>query len=238
MIISHRIHKFTLVCLTAIAFTTACTGGEGELEVRAWGEEFIEEGIPATELADGWAVSFDRFEVELRDVSAAGVALPDPAPLDLAQPSEGMGQLIGRASVATGDHDDARFTIAAVEIEGRASKDGVEKTFAWSFDTAVEYSNCETLTQVSRDAVAQLQITVHADHLFYDSLVSEEPDLRFDAIAQADTDADGIVTQAELASAGLGAYDPGNLEIDDLWGFVSAQAQTMGHVDGEGHCES
>ncbi|KIG19304.1 putative lipoprotein [Enhygromyxa salina] len=217
---------------------TACASGEGQVEVRAWGEDFIEVGIPAAEFADGWAVSFERFEVVLRDVSVAGATLADPAPLELAQPSEGVGQLVGRAVAPAGDHDDARFSIAQLEIEGRAIKDGVEKTFAWSFATPVDYTNCETLTQVPRDGVGQLLITVHADHLFYDSIVSEDPDLRFNAIAEADTNADGVVTQAELESADLGAYDPGNLEIDDLWAFLSAQVQTMGHVDGEGHCAS
>jgi hypothetical protein len=230
------IHAFALVCLTAPV--TACSGGEGEIEVRAWGEDFIEAGIPAAEFADGWAISFDRFEVELRDVSVAGASVPDPASLDLVQPTAGIGQLVGRASVSAGEFDDAQFTIARVEVEGRATKDGDEKTFAWTFETAVDYANCEAVTEVPRDGVGVLQVTVHADHLFYDSTVSAEPDLRFAAIAAADTDADGVVTQAELANADLGAYDPGNLEIDDLWAFVSAQAQTMGHVDGEGHCES
>jgi hypothetical protein len=47
--------------------------------------------------------------------------------------------------------------------------------------------------------------SVHADHLFYDSLVSEEPQLLFqphaNANANADTDADGQVTKAELSVA-------------------------------------
>jgi hypothetical protein len=216
----------------------ACSGGEGEVEVRVWGEAFIEEGIPATELADGWAIGFDGFEVVLRDVSVAGVSFEDPEPVDLSEPSEGRGQRVGRAAAPAGEHDDAAFSIVSVVVEGSAEQGGVTKTFAWTFDTAVAYSNCETQTEVPRGGVGELQITVHADHLFYDSLVSEEPALRFDAIAAADTDNDGEVTMAELAAADIGAYDPGNLAIDDLWSFLAAQAQTMGHVDGEGHCGS
>lgn len=231
----------TQIRLTSVflcACMAGCAAGEGEVEVRTWGESFIEDGIPADELADGWAIEFARFEVELRDVSIAGASLEDPEPIDLVQASEGRGQLIGRASVPAGEHDDAAFTLASATIEGSAMKDGVTKTFSWTFDTPVDYMNCETVTDVPRDGVGELQITVHADHLFYDSLVSEEPALRFDAIAAADADDDGEVTMAELAAADIGAYDPGNLAIDDLWSFLAAQAQTMGHVDGEGHCAS
>lgn len=226
---------FTLACACIAA---SCAAGEGEVEVRTWGEAFIEDGIPADELADGWAIEFGRFEVELRDVSIAGASVEDPDPIDLAQASEGRGQLIGRAAVPAGDHEDAAFTIVRVQLEGSAEQGGVVKTFAWTFDTPVAYMDCETLTEVPRNGVGELQITVHADHLFYDSLVSEEPALRFDAIAAADTDNDGEVSMAELMATDIGAYDPGNLAIDDLWSFLAAQAQTMGHVDGEGHCAS
>lgn len=211
---------------------------DGEVEVRAWGEDFIEMGIPAAEMADGWALTFTRFEIELRDVSIAGVSLDDPDPLDIAEPSDGRGQLVGRATVPAGEHDDAAFTLVRVEIEGSAEKQGVHKSFTWTFDTQVTYADCETRTQVPAGGVGELQITVHADHLFYDSLVSQEPALRFEAIAAADADGDGEVRMAELAATDIGAYDPGNQAIDDLWSFLAAQAQTMGHVDGEGHCAS
>jgi hypothetical protein len=216
----------------------ACAAGEGEVEVRVWGEAFIEEGIPAAAVTDGWAIDLPRFEVELRDVSVAGASFDAPDPFDLAQTSDGVGQLVGRASVAAGEYDDAAFTIARVQLEGSAEKGGVVKNFAWTFDMPIDHEECDTSTEVPRDGVGELQITVHADHLFYDSLVSEQPALRFDAIAAADVDADGEVTMAELAATDIGAYDPGNLAIDDLWSFLAAQAQTMGHVDGEGHCQS
>jgi hypothetical protein len=226
--------QLALLC----TYVAGCAAGEGEVEVRTWGEAFIEDGIPASELADGWAIEFVRFEVELRDVSVAGASFEDPDPIDLAQSSEGRGQLIGRAAAPAGEHDDATFTLARVQLEGSASRGDVTKTFAWTFDTPVTYMDCEAQTEVPRGGVGELQITVHADHLFYDSLVSEQPALRFDAIAAADTDDDGELTMAELAVTDIGGYDPGNLPIDDLWSFLSAQAQTMGHVDGEGHCSS
>jgi hypothetical protein len=114
----------------------------------------------------------------------------------------------------------------------------VTKTFAWEFTTPIVYADCETTTRVPDAGTGTFQVTVHADHLFYDSLVAEQPALGFDAIAAADLDFDDVITTDELAATGLAAYDPGNLPIDDLWAFLSAQAATMGHVDGEGHCAS
>ena len=233
-----KIH-LTEIHLGALLVTLCCAcAGEGEVEVRAWGEDFIEVGIPADAADDGWAITFDRFEVSLRDVSIAGASLEDPEPIDLTEPSEGRGQLVGRASVPAGDYEDAEFTIVSILVNGTAEKDGMQKTFAWTFDIETEFHACETTIEVPRDGVGELQITVHADHLFYDSLVSEEPALRFDPIAVADADNDGEVTMDELAATDIGAYDPGNLAIDDLWSFLTAQAQTTGHVDGEGHCHN
>ncbi len=223
-----------LVLLVLVA--NACSPGEGELEVRTYGEEFIEQGIPADMMSDGWAIEFSRFEVTLRDISIAGAALPDPAPIDLVEPSAGEGQLIGRVAVRAGDHDDLEFTLVTLSLDGSASKAGVTKTFAWEFDVDLQFGACETTTTVAADGLGSVEITIHADHLFYDSLVAEAPALRFDAIAAADGDADGVITRDELAATDIGAYDPGNLPIDDLWAFLVAQAATTAHVDGEGHC--
>jgi hypothetical protein len=232
--------------LLTLAASFACVGdpGRGVVEFRIWGEDFIEEGIPADEFADGWAVEFDRFEVQIRDISIAETPMTDTSPFDISEPSDGEGQLIGLLGVPAGDHADATYTLAWTIVEGRAHKDGVDKTFVWEFEQPVRYTNCEAVTRVEAvtgyegGPLAVFEITVHADHLFYDSLVAEDPDLRFAALAAADSDDDGVITQAELAAADLGAYDPGNLAIDDLWSFLVAQAQTMGHVNGEGHCDS
>lgn len=230
----------TRCCLFILASSCgllACAGGgEGEIEVRAWGEGFIEEGIPAAELVDGWAISFTRFEVELRDVSVAGVEVGDTQTLDLTQASEGRGQLVGRATAPTGEYEDGRYTIAQAIVEGEASQGESTKSFSWTFSEAVAYADCEAVTEIPRDGVGEFQITVHADHLFYDSLASEEPGLAFGPLAAADADDDGVITQAELEAAGLGAYDPGNFDVDNLWDFLVAQAGTMGHVNGELHC--
>lgn len=229
----------TFVMLSCAALT-ACGDtepGQGTVEVTAYGESFIEEGIPASEVRDGWAVQFTRFEVHFRDITVAGEPLPDPAPIDLTKASGGAGHVLGALEVKAGRHTDASFTIAALHVAGRAEKGQEVKTFDWTFDQPVRYHACETTTDVEAKGTSGFEITLHADHLLYDSLVSEEPELTFQAFADADT-GDGIITREELAAASIGGLDPGNADIEDLWAWLVALVETLGHVDGEGHCHA
>ena len=51
--------------------TTACggDGGTGTVDVSVWGEEYIEQGIPTSDFADGWTARFDRFLIVIGDVT-------------------------------------------------------------------------------------------------------------------------------------------------------------------------
>lgn len=236
-----RISFTALALLSSTSLLSACSGsdeGEGKVQVTVYGEEFIEEGIDASEMDDGWAIEFERFEVTIAGVQVAGEELDDSVTIDISEGSDGAGHAIGEIQVPAGDHEASSFTIERVEVEGSAELDDVTKTFHWVFETPVAYSECETTTSVEEGEAATFQITVHADHLFYDSLVAEEPALLFSALAAADTDDDGEITEEELAVADIGSYDPGNEEADDLWSFLKAQSATLGHVDGEGHCHA
>jgi hypothetical protein len=107
---------------------------------------------------------------------------------------------------------------------------------------------------VTPNGTASVQMTFHLDHVFFDSIVEEEPDLRFEAYAAA-AGSDFVVTFDELASQPLAdlhdidgspllvdgaqiVYDPGStpLAVQDLRSFVYHQATTVGHFNGEGHC--
>jgi hypothetical protein len=220
----------------ASSLAIGCADEATEIEVRAWGEH-VEGGIAAEAFSDGWAVEFSRFEVTLRSISIAGQELADPEPLELSQPSGGQGQLVGRVAVPAGDYDDGAFAIERMEVEGSASKDGVSKSFAWSFPLIVYYSACETSTTVPAGGVGTFQISVHPDHLFHDSLVAEQPAVRFDALAAADSDGDDVITMQELSAAGLGDYDASDIpDVENLAAFVGILATTTIHVDGEQHC--
>lgn len=210
----------------------------GILEVRAYGEEFIEQGIGAAAFEDGWAVQFSRFEVEVASVTVAGQTLSGPVGVDLTQASGGAGQPVTQFEVAAASYSDAAFALRIVGIEGLATKGADVKSISWALDAPTRYSACETSTVVSEQTAGRFEITVHADHLFYDSLVSQAPALRFQPLADADTDGDGAITRAELEAASIGGYDPGNADVATLWEWLVAQAGTVGHVDGEGHCES
>lgn len=223
----------------AFALALGCGEGEGIVRVTAYGEPFIEEGIPADAMDDGWAVAFDRFRVALADVLVAGVAIEVPPDVDVAQASEGAGHELGSAPVAAGDHGGGRFTLERIEVTGSATRGSDRKRFTWLFDAPTAYEACQTSTTVPDDGVGTFQITLHADHLFYDSLVAEAPRISFQALADADEDADGDITPAELRARGIGGYDAGSEGgVDDLWAWLVAAARTIGHVDGEGHCDA
>ncbi len=264
-----------LAWLAAGGMAVASCGDDGAasgtLSVTIYGEEFIEEGIPADTFVDGWAIDFDRFLVSVGEVSAA-VGEDTPAieddgyrVFDLGQSSGGEGAAIVSADVPGGDYDHVGFRIGAgtgtvagnaepedvtlmtdggyaLYVEGTASRNAETKTFAWGFSSATRYSHCEGTAEVDGGS-ASTQITIHADHLFYDDLVSAEPNVAFDLIAAADdtADADGVVTAAELEAVDITAeerYQVGNnSEVTDLWSFIDAQVSTVGHIDGEGHCE-
>jgi hypothetical protein len=97
---------------------------------------------------------------------------------------------------------------------------------------------------VVRDDGASAQLTIHGDHLFYDDLLSAEAKLRFDTLAAADADMDGELTLDELAAVplssippALGPYTAAGSNIDDLAAYVRAATLSLGHFNGEGHCE-
>ena len=233
-----RVQSFLCAALLG---SLACgdAGGEGELSVTLYGEDFVELGIPADAMADDWSVAFDRFEVTVDEVVVGGMPLGTELTLDLAASSEGAGHPVASATVPAGAYGDASFAILRLEVDGSATRGAETKRFAWVFDGTTRYEACETTTEVRPDGAATFEITVHADHLFFDSLVAEEPAVVFQALADADADGDGIIARAELERADIGAYDPGSEGgIDDLWAWLVAQSQRVGHVDGEGHCDT
>lgn len=271
-----RLAVSTLVLVGVAACLPACMDGPtGDLELRVWGEEYIEDGIPTETFVDGWTVSFTSFVVEIRGIAAKGQQLEDGFVVDLAKPGgTGYGQggflLTTMEGVEAGgvgeiewaiahDHahsfenvnadksdtdlmhyDGADILVSGVATRGSgAAQESV--SFTWTFASATHYHPCEATGEIPEDGVGIAQLTVHGDHLFFDDLTSAEPNVAFDLIAQADTDADGEVTREELEAVditGLDRYQTGGQAIPHLWGFIAAQAKQVGHIDGEGHCET
>ena len=82
-------------CILVAPLLGACGDGEGTVRVTAYGEPFIEEGISASDMGDGWAVRFERFEVFIRDVRVAGAGVSVPARVNVAEASGGAGHELG-----------------------------------------------------------------------------------------------------------------------------------------------
>ena len=244
----------------------------GTLTVTVYGEEFIEEGIPATVFSDGWAVDFDTFLVTFGGAAAkagedaAEITVPQYLVFDLARPSGGAGFTLGTVPAPGGTYDHFGYRIrpdasaiagnadaadatalvasgASMRVVGTATKGATTIAFDWSFAKDLSHAHCEVDDDVDGNAVT-MQATIHGDHLFYDDLVSTDPNVAFDLIAASDgadgSAPDGTVTLAELAAQDLTGeerYQVGSFPVTDLRAFIEHQAGTVGHVNGEGHCE-
>ena len=133
---------------------------------------------------------------------------------------------------------DLRF---ALRVTNEACQNGVDET-----DGLV----------VPNNAVVNAEVTVHLDHLFFDTYATDDPSLRFEAWAAVAGD-DGVVTLEDLETQPLAdlrdrdgdplldengdplVYDPGPLSLpaNNLGEYVTAAATTTGHFNGEGHCD-
>ncbi len=200
-----------------------------------------------------------------RGHEAPDVAMTEARVFDLAKSSDSAGYVVVDQEVPAGIYDHLEYRIAppaagkatvgnaaeadlqllldrgaSVYVEGTAEKDGQTKHFAWAFDTDARYSHCDTTIDAKSGETGAAQLTIHGDHLLYDDLFSETPNVAFQLIADADANQDGEITQAELQAMDLrtqARYQVGSTGITDLWRFIRFQTTSVGHIDGEGHCE-
>ncbi len=233
------------------------------LRITAYGEAYIEDRIPAADFVDGWEVQFDRFLLAIGEVSTEADVLDGGFVLDLTSASDGRGHSLGEldtwmdgpplldyqvsplaaATPVSATEDDVAEMVdrgLSILAQGHATRGEEIIEFSWGLSTTTRYTRCRSTADLAADSAPHSQLTIHADHLFYDDLDSPNPNVAFDLVASADRDADGRVTEQELAAVditGQAHYQVGSAEITDLWAFVEAQAHTLGHVDGEGHCD-
>lgn len=147
------------------------SGGTGRARFTVWGEEYIEQGIPEAELADGWSVQYDSFLVVLGHVTVAtsggetGAHLEGTQLFDLVTPGPhevGTTDAIAsktwdavsyafapidadtrlHASASDDDRKSMQAAQASVLVRGSASKGAVGKTFEWAFPTSVVFADC------------------------------------------------------------------------------------------------
>jgi hypothetical protein len=215
-----------------LALVTAACGTEsleGSITSTVYGEDFIEQGIPADVFSDGWSVQFDQFLVSIgkpsttgeREVGDAGFHI-----VDLAQPSSGEGYALAtydapggfyehhgyqlRASATATGVNVGAGDVAAMKaggysmwVRGSATDGAQTKTFDWPLSLSLTYADCEMGQRIDGQDLT-MQSTIHADHLFYDDAVSPEPAVAFQLIANADgadgSQPDDAITLAELAA--------------------------------------
>jgi hypothetical protein len=266
--------------LTAVGVSFLACGGSGSAVFTTWGEEYIEEGIPAqvgseAGFVDGWSVKYSKFLVVVKEIALAqktggrgpkqmgaqvvDLTLKGPVTLQTFantpagkwdQVSYSIGpdaNPVGVGSVTAADVEAMKAGKLGVWVEGLAVKGSTSKRFSWRFALDSLFENCsnpdfgEGLT-VPVGGTETAQLTIHGDHFFYDDLQNGDAALRFEAIASADRDRDGLVSLEELAAVPLttvpaGTYGTGGAgNVKTLRDFVSELSRTIGHFRGEGEC--
>lgn len=138
----------------------------------------------------------------------------------------------------------------ALYVEGQATHSmRGSYAFRWGFGGNTRFHSCQDassqpgLVVTSGSAATAAQLTFHADHLFYDGLQNSDAKVRFTALADSDRNMDRMITLEELASTDLTALPQGQYQtgsapnVNNLRDFVAALTTTVGHWNGEGHCE-
>src|SRR5262245_25805225 len=84
------------------------TGGSGKVDINTWGEEYIEQEIPADEpagesgFADGWSLHYEKCLVNFQSVSVASGGLPGSKVFNMVVP--GIKPIVTLDSVGTGEY--------------------------------------------------------------------------------------------------------------------------------------
>jgi hypothetical protein len=138
-------------------------------------------------------------------------------------------------------------------------------SFRLCIPAATAFGPCQDDTGISGVVVAAAttttaNVTIHGDHLFFNGFPEGAEGTvarRAQWLANADTDADDRVTEAELRAIGptqLGVLFPSTFSdgfpgyslggaprvdghgLETAWDYVRAQMRTVGHFQGEGEC--
>ena len=158
---------------------SACEGPISIVKFTTWGEEYIEEGLPASKFEDGWSIKFTKFLVVMRDIaivdSAGTVASQQPGAKAFDLTKKGPVEVYAAAAPAKA-YDVVRYAIApdgnaeatniseadlallksrtaSVIVVGTATKAAVTKTIEWSFTNNTLYDNCEKAEGMGKGVV-------------------------------------------------------------------------------------
>lgn len=175
-----------LACCLTFSAAAGCgssddeeSGGEGQASFNVYGEDYIEQEIPAEEFEDGWSVTFSRFLIQIGDISIAdsnksgGASQPETWLVDLTKP--GPQELWQTDKIGSGSYDNVSYRIGPVSspgksgsvtdddvtfmksngygvyVEGSATNGVDTKTFKWGFTNATHYMQCVQVDDAGED---------------------------------------------------------------------------------------
>ncbi len=236
--------------------------GQGQLEIRANGEDFVRQGFVTK---DGWQVSFDNLYVTLADVTAyqtepaydpdadselqadAEVSLDQPVTVDLAEGDETAepvlaGQLDAPAGqynalawkmVPASDGPAAGYSIVMI---GTATKDGQTVDFNINIDQEYDYT-CGAFVGDERKGILEDGSMADLEATFHFDHVFGDGEAPADD--PINTGAVGFEPLAVLAENNQLDVDLATLQSElpaDEYETLKEALIGLGHV-GEGHCK-
>jgi hypothetical protein len=189
-----------IVTALALLLLSACSNEEyGSATFTTWGEQYIEEGIPAAGgFVDGWSLKYGKFLVNFHQLqvatSSGEVAQTSPESYFVDNVVPGRKRLVtfddvtakikpavASAKIVAGDSADLEMMVElgySIYVEGTAHKGDVSKVFALGFGTGSQYDECHSEPSgkgtagivVTDGSEETSDLTTHGDHLFYDRL--------------------------------------------------------------------
>lgn len=158
--------------LIVVPLLAGCGGGKGSVDFTTWGEDYIEEQIPAEEFEDGWSVTYEKFLVNIAAVQVSGAEGTAGDSMDgtiiFDHTKKGVKPVVRFDDLDAQAYDHVSYEIpaatsgakldssateadkkllvdakASVYVEGTAEKGGMKKTFTWAFAVSTLFDDCK-----------------------------------------------------------------------------------------------
>ncbi|MBK8252036.1 MAG: hypothetical protein IPK82_05145 [Polyangiaceae bacterium] len=157
--------------MVTLLVVSGCGNGTGNLQFTTWGEEYIEQQIPATAFEDGWQVKFTTFLVNIGNIQVADADGNTGASMNgtvvVNHVFQGEKPVFSVQEIEAKPWTDVSFEVpvatpeaklgdgviewdrdflveknASLYVTGEATKGEVTKKFAWTFSKGTRYTEC------------------------------------------------------------------------------------------------
>jgi len=237
-----------------LVLLAACAQADLPMNFVAWGEDAAAEGIPASAFVDGWEVTFSEVAIGFGHIHLTN---PNNGNEFAESDEEQVVELAGEASPVAmraintvSGRQDLTFELSEIEagethhFVGEGTLGDQTVGFNLHFDVPVVYDLCTNGADGSQGIVGEengtVELTAHLEHLFFNSLGTEEAQLAFQAIADADANMDGTVTNDELAAVSVDdiGYETSGADVANLDEFIAYALIPAIHLNGGGVCRA